>query len=290
MPYLHWEIEQRLLRMLDVVQETTLKKKQKFKGSKYQVSKFVDVASNWRIKLDRQAIIRKKKERSWAPHSALGEYLWYAAKLFEIIDEAADERHIREHLYSSPPLHMRRTLDQYYFWTVEDTASRDQDQVVCRGTRSRSDPEATARVVMVDQLWLWILDESRAPSFYHPEILFFYIRWLSLERKMIRAANSMNIDTILTSFPRRWGRNKPDSSAVHRGIRDHLGRLGSGQINSIYDLALIIVDECSKVFFDRTKPLDQRPELVDIFGSAISNIVCNSAFELPNYADFSRLR
>jgi hypothetical protein len=52
-----------------------------------------------------------------------------------------------------------------------------------------------------------------------------------------------------------------------------MGTLESGQINSVYDLALIIVDECSKVFFDRTKPLDQRPEVVDIFGSAISNIV-----------------
>lgn len=45
------------------------------------------------------------------------------------------------------------------------------------------------------------------------------------------------------------------------------------QINSIYDLALVIIDECSKVIFDRTKP-DLRPEVVDIFGSAISKIVC----------------
>jgi len=81
------------------------------------------------------------------------------------------------------------------------------------------------------------------------------------------------IDTIISSFPRRWGRNKPDSSATHRGIRDHLGNMDGSKINSIYDIALIIIDECSKVFFDRTKPPDQRPEVVDIFGSAISNIV-----------------
>lgn len=41
----------------------------------------------------------------------------------------------------------------------------------------------------------------------------------------------------------------------------------------MYDLAFIVIDECSKVFFDRTKPLDQRPEVVDLFSSAISNIV-----------------
>ena len=80
-------------------------------------------------------------------------------------------------------------------------------------------------------------------------------------------------DTVISSFPRRWGRNKPDPSAVHRGIRDRLGDLGNDQINSVYDMAFIIIDECSKVFFDRTTPLDQRPEVVDLFSSAISNIV-----------------
>jgi hypothetical protein len=48
--------------------------------------------------------------------------------------------------------------------------------------------------------------------------------------------------------------------------------MDGSHITSIYDLTLIIIDECSKVFFDRTKP-DLRPEVVDIFGSAISNIV-----------------
>ena len=63
---------------------------------------------------------------------------------------------------------------------------------------------------------------------------------------------------------------------MHRAIRDYLGAMDSSQITSVYDLALIIVDECSKVFFDRTKP-DLRPEVVDMFGSAISNIVCSAS-------------
>lgn len=82
----------------------------------------------------------------------------------------------------------------------------------------------------------------------------------------------LGTDTIITAFPRRWGRNKPDPSAVHRAIRDYMASVDERQINSIYDLALIIIDECSKVIFDRTKP-DLRPEVVDIFGSAISKIV-----------------
>ena len=81
------------------------------------------------------------------------------------------------------------------------------------------------------------------------------------------------LDTVISSFPRRWGRNKPDPSAVHRGIRDRLGDLDADEIQSVYDLALIVIDECSKVFFDQTKALDQRPEVIDLFSSAISKIV-----------------
>ncbi len=31
-----------------------------------------------------------------------------------------------------PPLHLRRTLDQYYYHTLQDTTKRDGDQVVTR--------------------------------------------------------------------------------------------------------------------------------------------------------------
>ena len=157
MPYLHWEIEKRLLRMSKIVQRQTAELKLEFgMGSINFRSKFADLAGNWRIKLGQLAPAERR-----VPSSALGKYLWFAAKLFEIIDEAADERLISEHLHSTSPLHMRRTLDQFYYWTVIDTTAQDQNQVVCHGTRSSSDPEATGRVVMVDQLWMWILDQSQ---------------------------------------------------------------------------------------------------------------------------------
>lgn len=59
-----------------------------------------------------------------------------------------------------PPLHIRRTLDQAYFMTLKDTSRRDRDQVVYRATKKPwFKPGHVIRVVMVDQLWLWILDE-----------------------------------------------------------------------------------------------------------------------------------
>lgn len=161
MPYLHWEVEKRLVRMSKIIQtKVTEFHDQDSKHNPRFRTRFADLANNWRLKLGLPAPDEKKQYCPWRPRSALGQYMWFAAKLFEIIDEAADERLIHEHLYSPSPLHMRRTLDQYYYWTVANTTAQDQNQVVGHGTRSSNDPEATGRVVMVDQLWMWILDES----------------------------------------------------------------------------------------------------------------------------------
>jgi len=53
-------------------------------------------------------------------------------------------------------LHIRRTLDHYFYYMLDSTASRNKDQVVSRYGRKmeRSQPV----VMMVDQLWLWVLD------------------------------------------------------------------------------------------------------------------------------------
>jgi hypothetical protein len=45
------------------------------------------------------------------------------------------------------------------------------------------------------------------------------------------------------------------------------------EIRSAYDLALVVIDECSRVFFDRTKTADRQPNLVDMFAAAIRHIV-----------------
>jgi hypothetical protein len=91
----------------------------------------------------------------------LGEYLIAVAKVADAMDYELNERLLRKNLHNDPPMHIRRTLDQSYFLTLEDTEARDKGQVVYRGTRAGKSLHArNTRVVMVDQLWLWILDES----------------------------------------------------------------------------------------------------------------------------------
>lgn len=74
----------------------------------------------------------------------------------------ADEKIHRYHIPGRSLLHMRRTLDQSYYPTLQDTHLRDQDQVVERYSRKQQGNYWTEpRVLMVDQLWLWVLGGRR---------------------------------------------------------------------------------------------------------------------------------
>lgn len=203
----------------------------------------------------------------------LGQYLIDAARLFEGMTNFRDKQILKDNLTTDAPLHPRRTLDQAYYWSLNTTQRRDQDQVVYRATTAskadfhRWDPEEctwkenilrdpeikdhkncedctekirmVSRVVMVDQLWMWILDER----------------------------------TIITCFPRRYGANKHDNSGIHKSIRVRLGEKRHPQIRSVFDLALIIFEECSNTFFNRTRIWDKQPHMLDAFSEAIGNIV-----------------
>ena len=68
--------------------------------------------------------------------------------------------------------HRPLTLDQFYYPTIEDTTHRDLSQVVSRFLKSSADNEAAKlqqtvlepenlKILLVDQLWLWIVDESK---------------------------------------------------------------------------------------------------------------------------------
>ncbi|KUJ13404.1 uncharacterized protein LY89DRAFT_721425 [Mollisia scopiformis] len=278
LPFLHWETNSRRAKMAEVIKEVT-KTLQDEEDTRMGRKRTLELSDQkkperkclpWRKGDSHEEKLRKEMEKDddddeidvskrndmyemarkyntarHGKHTArkkrckLGKYLLALAQVADAMDYEADERLLRENLHRNPPLHIRRTLDQSYFLTLEDTAVRDKDQVVYRETREgRSFHTRNTRVVMVDQLWLWILDGN----------------------------------TIITSFPRRWGRNKPDPSGVHKSLRERLEATSSEEIQSVYDLALIIIDQCSRVFFDRTKPLDQRPEVMDLFASAIGNV------------------
>ncbi|KAI1084341.1 hypothetical protein F5B20DRAFT_593450 [Whalleya microplaca] len=216
----------------------------------------------------------------------VGLILRAAAELFEAMDFIIEECLITKYLHKNPPLHPRRTLDQSYYGALRSTNARDKDQVVYRATcptqhthctgkkgaekkgvgKKRAEKQEKCRecqeeikkvprLIMVGQLWLWILDDR----------------------------------TLITSFPRRWGKLRPDTSDVHQSIRTRLVNANNDEINSSYDLALIVMDECSRVFFDRTLSHDRRPKLGDIFAEAIRSITYKQTAAFNQFLIYAHL-
>lgn len=72
--------------------------------------------------------------------------------------------------------------------------------------------------------------------------MFGYQNWVSVLSQMF--INSFSkIDTVVTFFPGRWGRNGDDNSDVHRRLRIRLKAVNQQEVHSAFDLAIIIIDQ-----------------------------------------------
>lgn len=150
-----------------------------------------------------------------------------------------DEMLLRAHLSpSSVSLHVRRTLDQFFYHNI-DTESRDTDQVVYRYQCNGMTPEESGvdpKIFMVDQLWMWVLGK----------------------------------DIIVTAFPQRWQQPKNDPLNVLDGIIEDINSKTHDRVHSVYDLAMMITGRCSGLF-DRHRMGDETYQFMDMFESTIGN-------------------
>jgi hypothetical protein len=177
MPYLHWETDKHRRKMAEVMKKVTQKHRKdlrdEFPHLDLERENVAKIVEKLRIKYGSRVPsndIMKKALPEKPQRSPLAQYFLNIASLYEAMDIEPDVRILSEHLHPRdnkiPPLHGRRTLDQSYYWKLENTERRDEDQVVYRGTKAGNSIYRTTRVVMVDQLWLYILDDStRSTSF-----------------------------------------------------------------------------------------------------------------------------
>ncbi|KAL8833668.1 MAG: hypothetical protein Q9176_007869 [Flavoplaca citrina] len=160
-----------------------------------------------------------------------------------------DEMLIHAYLRSTPNLHIRRTLDQFYYHAIS-TEGRDTDQVVYRYTREK---QQVKKVFMVDQLWLWIIGK----------------------------------DLIITSFPQRWNQPKNDPLNVLDGIIEDMNSKTRPPVRSVHDLATLITGRCSGVF-DRHRLGDDKFQFLDMFESSIGQVTNQETELFMKFNDASK--
>ncbi|KAI1437798.1 hypothetical protein GGR50DRAFT_605239 [Xylaria sp. CBS 124048] len=140
---------------------------------------------------------------------------------------------INAYLNGTPPLHPRRTLDQFFYLDI-DTSARDTDQVVYRFCKRH---KIETKVFMVDQLWLWVIGK----------------------------------DLVITCFPQRWDQPKNDPMNVLEGIIEETNAKTRPPIQSVYDLAMLITSRCSGMF-DRSRLDDRNYRFLEMFENSIGVI------------------
>ncbi|KAL2856481.1 hypothetical protein BJY01DRAFT_203439 [Aspergillus pseudoustus] len=171
----------------------------------------------------------------------------------EIQSWTKDERLLHRYLFKDDPHalhlpHLRRTLDQFGYYTLGNTEQRDKDQTVSRYQREfKVGPKVAA---MVDQLWLWVL-----------------------------VGPSGRADTVISCFPTN-DRTQVRSEADPERVTDVLQNVmlymvdNPQAVRTAYDLAGVIASTSSRTFLGPSRALDSL-QFTKIYQRAISNIVNN---------------
>jgi hypothetical protein len=188
-------------------------------------------------------------------------------------------------------LHIRRTLDQFKHHGI-NTEKRDTDQVVyryCKGHPSRyEDPESRLKIFMVDQLWIWILSNSKCgprgrlnlsscrplrlppASLKVPQRLQALICGGSSGLVILRANEHQ--DLVLTCFPARWNQPKRDALNLFDGVMEDINSKTRPPVRSVHELAALITDRCSGAF-DRHQWSRDEYRFLEMFELSIGTLV-----------------
>lgn len=111
---------------------------------------------NWATEGERRKLNRTIEAVAEAKNS---DKLSGTTGAFENLDRY--ERLVWTYLYDEHPLHIRRTLDQSYYSTLDNTEARDVDQIPYKYFNQHFKDSTMHPVLMVDQLWLWVLDKGK---------------------------------------------------------------------------------------------------------------------------------
>jgi hypothetical protein len=177
-------------------------------------------------------------------------------------DGSPDACLIRAYMKKTKGLHVRRTLAQSHYSMLSSTEERDMDQILLKHSKDKTlhkHGKGTAKIVMVDQLWLWIFDGLDFPS--------------SLESHSLTLFS--NIDILITSFPQTWGRieGQGKDHDLLESLIDHIRGPRDDSFRSVFDLAITIIKRCSTIFTSDPKLLFPSPSLMEIFQEALGAVV-----------------
>ncbi|KAL5002927.1 hypothetical protein BDV10DRAFT_87244 [Aspergillus recurvatus] len=150
-------------------------------------------------------------------------------------------------------LHIRRSLDQYFYHALKSTKDRDEDQLVSRMFKDgilTGDPV----LIVVDQLWLWVLGDN----------------------------------TVITSFPERWSKGKgKEQSSSALDTTDVLENIiqNRSQIREPHQLAETIICKCLTSCLDPIINTSPNLQFLEFYEVAIGQVANEEARRFRQFCD-----
>ncbi|KAF2624672.1 hypothetical protein BU25DRAFT_493335 [Macroventuria anomochaeta] len=189
----------------------------------------------------------------YLPYMNWDEYRQYRslAKVYDCVrsgeplgplQDSASQREVIEHRTSQfllgmngKSLHPRRTLDQFYYSSLDDTSSRDRDQTISKwtgpdvGADGRTAAIDQSLIIMVDQLWCWVVDErtvftcfpSQNTHYQGPEThglrdLYKLLRFSTNTCETVWDLHAAIIEQATTHLHSQWNRGLIDYIEIYR--------------------------------------------------------------------------
>lgn len=249
MPFLHWEVKEEVEKLKKILKEH--KDRRDEEKERAQATRAEEMGGKQNAKE-----AKPPQTAGGIKHSRAAKEAEFPRPSKETGKENGTERLYRMYLDDEHPLHIRRTLDQFYYHTFPNTDERDNDQTALRYFKKHklSEKESTTIIrpilTMVDQLWMWVLPECGGSP-----------------------------PTIITAFPQRCSRVvSPNSQGTTALISNIIEKAQDLEVKGTHGLAETIAGECSRIYFDATSDRDPSIQFLEIYTTSIGDIV--SAFFL----------
>jgi hypothetical protein len=258
MPYLHWDDEMAMKKRSEILARPLSKIEMPLTTSSKTLSTTATPPTNSIMKetfSGTSTPISNASSRTHSPNDEAQKELPRGIfKREEMLIEKYLRSELRHNKNSRHLLHVRRTLDQSLYHNLKDTKIRDADQTVRRYQELQNEGKRTDEVpltvIMVDQLWLWIL-----------------------------LGPSGKAQAVVTCFPSRdwFDVNKPGGKSldpkrttdVFQTTKSYIQQRPDA-VKTPYDLAGVIASRCSRALLDHsTDMLDFR----EVYENSISYIV-----------------
>ncbi|KAH0533884.1 hypothetical protein FGG08_007498 [Glutinoglossum americanum] len=166
----------------------------------------------------------------------------------------------------SRPIHARRSLDGFYYPNLKDLEARDKDQVLYKHTKDPSSGHSTAKMLMVDQLWMWVVGDHTILTFFAPN------------RPPPQQGANIN--------------NLYKEADLYTSVYEALKRKGDGdeRISSTLDMVSLLIERATTVLLSQTDHAEMR--ITDCFREYIHSLTArqtNSLESFRNYLSTSHL-